>query len=135
MQYFDGIEPLKFEGQSSTNDLAFRHYDPTEVFMGKTMAEHLRFAVCYWHNFVWEGSDVFGQNSFPRAWNALADSDPMTAAKAKTDAAFELFQVLGVPFYCFHDIDARPEGATFAESDRNLSRSWITCRASKRRRA
>jgi xylose isomerase len=121
MQYFDGIDPLKFEGQSSANDLAFRHYDPAEVFMGKTMAEHLRFAVCYWHNFVWEGSDVFGHDSFPRAWNALADSDPMKAAKAKTDAAFELFQVLGVPFYCFHDIDARPEGATFAQSDRNLS--------------
>ena len=121
MQFFQGMEPLKYEGPSSSNDMAFRHYNPTEMLGDKTLAEHLRFAVCYWHNFVWEGSDVFGQSSFPRAWNALADSNPMTAAKAKTDAAFELFQILGVPFYCFHDIDARPEGSTFAESDRNLS--------------
>ena len=121
MQFFQGMEPLKYEGPSSSNDMAFRHYNPTEMLGDKTLAEHLRFAVCYWHNFVWEGSDVFGQSSFPRAWNALADSNPMTAAKAKTDAAIELFQILGVPFYCFHDIDARPEGSTFAESDRNLS--------------
>ena len=121
MKYFEGIEPLKFEGATSTSDMAFRHYNASEMVMGKTLAEQLRFAVCYWHNFVWEGSDVFGQSSFPRAWNALADSDPMKAAKAKTDAAFELFQILGVPFYCFHDVDARPEGSTFAESDRNLS--------------
>ena len=121
MKYFEGIEPLKFEGASSTNDMAFRHYDASEMVMGKSLAEQLRFAVCYWHNFVWEGSDVFGQSSFPRAWNALSDNDPMKAAKAKTDAAFELFQILGVPFYCFHDVDARPEGETFAQSDRNLS--------------
>ena len=120
MSYFNLDQPIAFEGAASTNPLAFRHYDAGEVIMGKTLAEHLRFAICYWHNMVWEGSDVFGANAFPRAWNASALGSPMDVARARADAAFEMFAALGVPYFCFHDVDARPEGDSFAESDRNL---------------
>ena len=120
MTYFNIEKPIAFEGATSTNPLAFRHYNPSEVVMGKTMAEHLRIAVCYWHNMVWEGSDVFGASAFPRAWNASSLGDPMAMARAKADAAFEMFTALGVPYFCFHDVDARPEGESFAASDKNL---------------
>ena len=120
MKYFDRKEPISFEGQQSDNPYAFRYYDSDELVMGVKLKEHLRFAVCYWHNMVWEGSDMFGMNSFPRAWNDLAIGSPMQRARAKADAAFELFTILGVPYYCLHDVDVRPEGDSFAESDRNL---------------
>ena len=122
MRFFEGFEPLQFEGRGTSMNRAFRHYRADEIVDGKSMQDHLRFAVCYWHNFVWEGSDVFGEPAFPRAWNdAAQEADEMKRAKAKADAAFELFQILGVPFYCFHDVDVRPEGASFAESDKRLS--------------
>ena len=114
--YFHGIPAIRYEGPSSTNEFAFRHYNPDEVVMGKRMEEHLRFAVAYWHSFAYQGGDPFGGQTVQRPWFA----DTMAAAKAKADAAFELFDILGVPFYCFHDADVRPEGATFAESKRNL---------------
>ena len=114
--YFHGIPAIRYEGPSSTNEFAFRHYNPDEVVMGKRMEEHLRFAVAYWHSFAYQGGDPFGGQTLQRPWFA----DTMAAAKAKADAAFELFDILGVPFYCFHDADVRPEGATFAESKRNL---------------
>ena len=114
--YFHGIPAIRYEGPSSTNEFAFRHYNPDEVVMGKRMEEHLRFAVAYWHSFAYQGGDPFGGQTLIRPWFA----DTMAAAKAKADAAFELFDILGVPFYCFHDADVRPEGATFAESKRNL---------------
>src|SRR5665811_308069 len=82
------------------------------------MEDHLRIAVCYWHSFNWPGSDVFGTGTFDRPW--LADPGDIHAAKQKMDAAFEFVSKLGVPFYCFHDRDIAPEGATFAESVRNL---------------
>ncbi len=84
--------------------------------MGKRMEDHLRFAVAYWHTFAWQGGDPFGGQTFERPWFG----DTMDHAKLKADVAFELFSLLGVPFYCFHDADVRPEGATFAESRRNL---------------
>jgi xylose isomerase len=89
------------------------------MVLGKSMADHLRIAVCYWHSFNWPGSDVFGVGTFDRPW---LDSrlDPMMAARAKLDAAFEFFEKLGVPFFCFHDRDMAPEGRTFAESTANL---------------
>ena len=116
MGYFDAIPAIRYEGPGSTNEFAFRHYNPDEVVMGKRMEEHLRFAVAYWHSFAYQGGDPFGGQTLIRPWFA----DTMAAAKAKADAAFELFDILGVPFYCFHDADVRPEGATFAESKRNL---------------
>ena len=114
--FFKNIQPIKFEGLETANEFAFRHYNPDEVVLGKRMEDHMRFAVAYWHSFAYQGGDPFGGQTLDRPWFA----DSMTAAKAKADAAFELFDILGVPFYCFHDADVRPEGATFAESKRNL---------------
>jgi len=114
--YFNGIPAIRYEGPSSSNEFAFRHYNPDEVVLGKRMEDHMRFAVAYWHSFAYQGGDPFGGQTLDRPWFA----DSMAAAKAKADAAFELFDILGVPFYCFHDADVRPEGATFAESKRNL---------------
>ncbi len=114
--YFNGIPAIRYEGPSSSNEFAFRHYNPDEVVLGKRMEDHMRFAVAYWHSFAYQGGDPFGGQTLERPWFA----DSMAAAKAKADAAFELFDILGVPFYCFHDADVRPEGATFAESKRNL---------------
>jgi xylose isomerase len=115
--FFDGISPVRYEGPDSTNPLAFRHYNPDEVIMGKRMEEHLRFAVAYWHSLAWEGGDPFGGHTFERPWHPQND---MGRAKLKADVAFEMFALLGQPFYCWHDADIRPEGATFAESQRNF---------------
>ena len=118
MSYFGGIGRLPYEGPESRNPLAFRHYDPDEMVMGKRLEDHLRFAVCMWHNFCWNGRDVFGDDTFGRPW--IGGPNSMEDARAKADAAFEMFTALGVPFFCWHDIDIRPEGANFAESLRNL---------------
>jgi len=112
--YFSKIDPIVFEGERSTNPLAFKWYDKDRMVLGKPMQEHLRFAACYWHSFCWNGSDPFGGDSFQRPWQLMAD--PMTGAKAKADAAFEFFAKLGAPFYCFHDRDIAPEGASPRQS-------------------
>ncbi|GLT10738.1 xylose isomerase [Sulfitobacter porphyrae] len=117
-QYFADIAPVTFEGADSTNPMAFRHFNPQEKLGGKTMEEHLRFAVCYWHNFVWEGNDPFGGQTFQRPW---FPADTMELARAKADAAFDMFRILGVPFFCFHDHDVRPEGSNLAESHKRLN--------------
>jgi xylose isomerase len=114
--FFKNIQPIKFEGLETANEFAFRHYDPDEVLLGKRMEDHLRFAVAYWHSFAWPGGDPFGGQTFERPWFG----ETMDHARIKADAAFEMYDILGVPFYAFHDADARPEGATFAESLRNL---------------
>ncbi|WP_151717928.1 xylose isomerase [Gemmobacter serpentinus] len=114
--FFKGIPQIKYEGPDSTNEFAFRHYNPDEVLMGKRMEDHLRFAVAYWHSFAWPGGDPFGGQTFERPWFG----DDMKLARLKADVAFEMFDILNAPFYCFHDADARPEGATFAETLRNL---------------
>ena len=114
--FFKGIPQIKFEGPQSDNDFAFRHYDAEEVVMGKKMKDHLRFAAAYWHSFAWPGGDPFGGATFERPWFG----DTIDAAKMKADVAFEMFQILGVPYYCFHDADMRPEGEDFAENTRNL---------------
>ncbi len=116
MGYFDAIPAIRYEGPESRNEFAFRHYNPDEVVLGKRMEDHMRFAVAYWHSFAYQGGDPFGGQTFDRPWF----NDGMAAARAKADAAFQLFDILGVPFYCFHDADVRPEGASFAESKRNL---------------
>ncbi len=112
---FGDIAPIRFEGPASTNSLAFHHYDPDRMVLGKRMQDQLRFAVCYWHSFAWNGFDVFGYDgSFKRPWHLMGD--PWEAALAKADAAFDFFARLGAPFYCFHDRDVAPEGATPRES-------------------
>ena len=114
---FFGTDKITYEGPDSSNPLAFRHYNPDEIVMGKRMEDHLRFAVCWWHNFVWPGGDPFGGQTFERPW---FPADTMALSKQRADVAFEMFTTLGVPFYCFHDADIRPEGADFAENTRNL---------------
>ena len=116
--YFANVAPIVYEGPASTNPLAFKWYDRDRLVLGKRMEEHLRFAVCYWHSFCWNGLDPFGGDTFMRPWQHMAD--PMAAAKAKADVAFEFFSKLGAPFYCFHDRDVAPEGATPQESVNNL---------------
>lgn len=110
--FFRGIEPIRYEGPDSASEFAFRHYDPDEVVMGKPLRDHLRFAVAYWHSLAWPGNDPFGGQTFQRPWFG----ETMELARQKADTAFEMFRILGVPFFCFHDVDVRPEGATFAES-------------------
>lgn len=114
--FFKNIPAITYEGPDSDNEFAFRHYNPDEMVMGKPMKDHLRFAAAYWHSFAWPGGDPFGGQTFDRPWFG----DTMELAKLKADVAFEMFQILGVPYYCFHDADVRPEGANFAENTRNL---------------
>ncbi|HCV88291.1 MAG TPA: xylose isomerase, partial [Alphaproteobacteria bacterium] len=114
--YFQLDSPIGFRGEDGDGVLSFRHYDPDEIVMGKRMQDHLRFAVCYWHNFAWPGTDPFGGETFERPWFG----NDMASARHKADVAFEMFSALGVPYFCFHDLDARPEGDSFAESRRNL---------------
>ena len=115
--FFGDIAPIAYEGATSENPLAYRHYDATRVVMGKTIAEHLRPAVCYWHNFAWAGTDMFGVGTFDRPWFG----DTMAAARQKADVAFEMFSLLGVPYFTFHDKDVVPEGAGLADFTRNLA--------------
>ncbi|WP_265518608.1 xylose isomerase [Nitratireductor luteus] len=110
--FFGNIAKIAYEGPDSENPLAFRHYNPDEKVLGKRMEDHLRFAVCYWHNFVWPGNDPFGGQTFERPWFG----ETMELAKLKADVAFEMFDILGAPFYTFHDHDVRPEGETYKES-------------------
>jgi len=117
-EYFPGIGTITYEGRESDNPLAFKFYDPDKRVGDKTMEEHLRFAVCYWHTFCAKGSDPFGGDTRVFEWNEPAD--PIDAARAKMDAAFEVFTKLGVPYYCFHDRDMAPEGSSVAESEKNL---------------
>ncbi|MBM7581671.1 xylose isomerase [Caldicoprobacter guelmensis] len=117
MAYFDNIKPIAYEGPESKNPLAFKHYNPSEVIMGKTMEQHLRFAVAYWHTFTGGGSDPFGEKTMIRPWDKYTGMD---LAKARVEAAFEFFEKLNVPFFCFHDRDIAPEGETLAETNKNL---------------
>ncbi len=113
---FQDLAPIRFEGPESRNPLAFRFYDPDRVVGDRTLAEHLRFTTCYWHSFVYAGLDPFGAPTIERPWSGGG----MDAARLKADEAFALFAILGTPFYAFHDRDVAPEGASFAESIRNL---------------
>jgi xylose isomerase len=117
--YFADIEPIKFEGTESTNPLAYRYYDKNRVVMGKTMEEHLRMAVCYWHTFCWDGFDVFGTGTFNRPWHG----GPIDQARAdhKLDEAFEFFTRLGLPYFCFHDVDVMAHADTIQEHVENFA--------------
>ena len=112
MTYFQGIDPISFEGPDSDSPLAYRHYNPDEIVLGKRMEDHLRFAVAWWHSFAWPGGDPFGGQTFERPWFG----DTIDHARAKPDAAFELFQILGQPYFCWHDADIRPEQSSFADN-------------------
>ncbi len=120
VEYFPGIKEVKYEGPDSKNPLAFKHYNPSEKVMGKTMANHLRFAVCYWHTFKGLGGDPFGPGTMIREYNN--SNDPMQVAEMTLDAAFEFFTKLGVQYWCFHDRDIAPEADTLAETNQRLDR-------------
>jgi xylose isomerase len=116
-QYFD-VPKIRYEGPTSKNPLAFRHYNPEEIVEGKTMKDHLRFAVAWWHTFCGTGSDPFGPGCAVRPWDDGSNSLEM--ALKKVDVAFEFMEKLGVPLYCFHDRDVAPEGKDLKESNKNL---------------
>jgi xylose isomerase len=118
MSAFPEISRIAYEGPKSDNPLAFRHYNPDEVVEGKTMRDHLRFSVVYWHTFRGQGADPFGPGTAVRPWEAAVDS--VENAQHRVRVAFEFLEKLGVPFYAFHDRDVAPEGAHLAESNRNL---------------
>lgn len=117
-EYFDGIPKIQFEGRETDNPLAFRWYDENRVVAGKTMKDHFRFAVSYWHTFCGTGGDPFGAPTKDFAWNH--GKDAVSRAKKKMDAAFEFITKLGVPYWCFHDIDVVEEGDSVAEYESNM---------------
>ncbi|WP_303318064.1 xylose isomerase [Flavivirga abyssicola] len=117
-EYYKGIGEIKFEGKESDNPLAFKYYNPDQVVAGKTMREHFKFSVAYWHTFCGQGSDPFGPGTQNFEWDQ--SSDPVQAAKDKADAAFEFITKMGFGYYCFHDYDLIQEAPTFAESEKRL---------------
>lgn len=117
MSYFPNVAKIQYEGKESKNSLAFKYYNPHEVVGGKTMEEHLRFSVAYWHTFTGDGTDPFGHSTMLRPWGKLSGMD---LAKARVEAAFEMFEKLNVPFFAFHDRDIAPEGETLQETNQNL---------------
>ena len=119
--YFDAISTIEYEGPESSNPLAFRFYDKDKLVMGKRLEEHLRFAVCYWHNFCWDGKDIFGlgTGTMNRPWHQPGDA--MAMARLKMDSAFEFMAKLGAPYWCWHDYDIAPEGASIRESRNNFA--------------
>ncbi|WP_378956778.1 xylose isomerase [Pelosinus sp. sgz500959] len=117
MKYFNNVGKIAYEGAKSKNPFAFKYYNPEELVAGKTMEEQLRFSVAYWHTFTGDGSDPFGSGTMLRPWDKLTGMDQ---AKARLEAAFELFEKLNVPFFAFHDRDIAPEGDTLQETNENL---------------
>ncbi len=117
-EFFPEIKKIKYEGPDSNNPLAFKHYNPKQKVMGKTLENHLRFAVCYWHTFKGLGNDPFGPGTIIRSYNA--SDDPMQVAEDTLHAAFEFFTKLGVKFWCFHDRDIAPEADTLEETNERL---------------
>lgn len=117
MSYFKNVSKIKYEGTGSTNPLSFKHYDENEIVLGKSMKDHLRFAVAYWHTITMNGSDPFGSANMLRPWENTTGLD---LAKVRAEAMFEFLEKLGAPFYCFHDVDIAPEGADLKETFDNL---------------
>jgi xylose isomerase len=117
-EYFKGINKIQFEGKESDNPLAFKYYNPDQIVAGKTMREHFKFAIAYWHTFCGQGGDPFGPGTQNFAWDQ--STDVVQAAKDKADAAFEFINKMGFDYFCFHDYDLIQEGATFAESEKRL---------------
>jgi xylose isomerase len=117
MVYFSEVNNITFGGPQSKNPLEFKYYNPSEIVGDKTMEDHLRFSVAYWHTFTANGTDPFGTPTMFRTWDRVSGMD---LAKARLEAAFEFFEKLGVPFFCFHDVDISPEGDTLRETNANL---------------
>lgn len=117
-EYYKGIGQIKFEGKESDNPLAFKYYNPDQLIAGKTMREHFKFAIAYWHTFCGQGSDPFGPGTQNFAWDQ--SSDAIQAAKDKADAAFEFISKMGFDYFCFHDFDLIQEGPTLVESEKRL---------------
>lgn len=117
-EYFKGIEKIQYEGPDSRNPFAFKYYDEGKVVAGKTMKDHFRFAVAYWHSFCNTGNDPFGPGTMQFPWDEK--TDPVERGKDKMDAAFEFITKLGVPYFCFHDFDLVDEGNSIAESEKRL---------------
>ena len=115
--FFSTVDKITYEGSSSSKKFSFKHYNPDETINNKRMEDHLRFAACYWHNFVWPGTDPFGGDTFERPWFG----NTIKHAKLKADIAFEMFSILNIPYFCFHDHDVRPEGTGFKENTSNLN--------------
>jgi xylose isomerase len=118
-EYYKGIDAIQFEGKDSDNPLAFKHYDPARVVAGKTMREHFKFAIAYWHTFCGQGSDPFGPGTQNFPWDQ--SSDPIQAAKDKADAAFEFITKMGFDYFCFHDYDLIAEAPTLTASEERFS--------------
>ena len=118
-EYYKGISKIKFEGPESDNPLAFKYYDPEKVVAGKTMKEHFKFAIAYWHSFCGVGSDPFGPGTQNFEWDK--SPDPVQAAKDKADAAFEFISKMGFEYFCFHDYDLIKEGSSLIESEKRLN--------------
>src|SRR5437762_13110294 len=118
-RFFGTSAPVAYGGPDAKSPLAFRWYDKDRVVAGRRLEDHLRFAVCYWHSFCWPRGDPFGGETFLRPWHH--GSHPMVLARAKADIAVELFRLLDVPFFTFHDVDAAPEGQSLSESVANLN--------------
>jgi xylose isomerase len=118
-EYYTGIGEIKYEGKESDNPLAFKYYNPEQIVAGKTMREHFKFAIAYWHTFCGQGGDPFGPGTQNFAWDQA--SDPVQAAKDKADAAFEFISKMGFEYFCFHDYDLIQEGVTIAESEERLA--------------
>ena len=117
MAHFENVNKIAYEGSKSTNPMAFKQYNASEVIMGKTMEEHLRFAMAYWHTFTYGGNDPFGDALMVRSWNHFTGMD---LAKARVEAAFEFMEKTGMPYFCFHDVDIAPQGSTLRETNQNL---------------
>ncbi len=117
-EFFKGIGQVKFEGKGSDNPFAFKYYDASKVVAGKTMEEHFRFAIAWWHTLCGTGGDPFGPGTKNFPWNEKADA--IERAKDKMDAGFEFITKMGAPFYCFHDFDLVDEGSSLAESESRL---------------
>ena len=117
-EYFKGIGTIQFEGNKSDNPLAFKYYNPDKIVAGKTMREHFKFAIAYWHTFCGTGADPFGPGTQNFPWDQSAD--PIQAGKDKADAAFEFISKMGFDYFCFHDFDLVAEGTTFSESEKRL---------------
>ncbi len=120
MSIFSDIEPIRFAGPDTDNELAYRVYDPERIVLGKSMAQWLKVAVCYWHSFNWPGADIFGAGTLPRPWLGAPATQAM--ADAKLQAAFDFISRLGVPYFTFHDVDAMAAANTIKEHNSSLKR-------------
>ena len=118
VEYYKGIGDIKYEGKNSTNPFSFKYYDPNKIIAGKTLKEHFRFAIAYWHSLCGQGTDPFGSGTQNFLWDK--SQDPYQAAKDKADAAFELITKMGFDYFCFHDFDLIQEGESLKESEKRL---------------